>query len=366
MTCDSDGDIFLQFVHYDPARLWETDPGVSEVIPDSKRIVAYGTSPLSQFDYPNSRLESFSVLPNGEVYALIFTRRDRSSGGPRPAPEYYVERFKDDGTTDSITHIDAPPGAAHWSAALLGAYWDGNFLIAGTSSGSAEQPGASSWRPFTAIYGPRGRFVSEVTLPEDIVNDFAEGSGPAQRTAGAAAATPAGTAGGQLRGGEKAAAESRAETQETQASSTKPSKPHEFFEISITTGGLISAPDGNIWIFRASDPIRLYAVSSAGEVIKHFQFPAPVSGLKPSKIGSAGPARIFLDFAHFAGDPIPPSGSSHAVGVFDPLSERFETLYTLPDTDKSFRVLACGDGRGGFLYLGSTPDNHVAVFDYGP
>ena len=45
-------------------------------------------------------------------------------------------------------------------------------------------------------------------------------------------------------------------------------------------------------------------------------------------------------------------------------SEQFNALYTLPSTEKGSGVMACSDGRGGFTYLGSTPDNHLALFDY--
>jgi hypothetical protein len=108
-------------------------------------------------------------------------------------------RFKDDGTPDSITHIDMPPGAAHWFANLLGIFLDGNFLIAGQTSATADGPSAGSWRPFTGIYDASGRFVSEVTLPDDVVNeDVEKTAGSPQQSAGAAAPTPAGTAKGTL------------------------------------------------------------------------------------------------------------------------------------------------------------------------
>jgi len=364
--CDSSGDVFLRFAYFDPVRARvDADSGVSEVIPESKRIVAYGQSPLSTTDYPNSNLRSFNVTPRGAVHALISTRRNPSDGEPRPALEYYVERFKDDGTTDSINHIEAPPGAARWFPDLLAAFGDGNLLIAGTVSGSTDpdHPSASSWRPFTAMYDPTGRFIRELTLPDDIVNDFADVKGSVQQDTKAVAPTPAANVGAPSAAADKAPSVAGAERQ---TPSSQVSKPREFFDVSITTGGLVSAADGNVWILRASDPLRLYAVSSAGEVVKHFQFSAPGAGLKPFEFGFAGPEQIFFEFAHFAGGPGGPSGPSRLLGVFNTVSERFETLYALPGTEKGSRFLACSDQRGGFLYLGGTPDNHLAVYDYVP
>ncbi|MGB6874679.1 MAG: hypothetical protein WBD87_01465 [Candidatus Acidiferrales bacterium] len=323
--CDSEGDAFVEFARLvgNPLHV-EPSSSISEVVPDGKRIVVYGGTQLSPSDYPNSRLTDFSVLPNGVLYALIFTRRDAPSQGSRPEAQYYIERFKDDGTMDSITAIHAPPGIAHWYADLLGAFPDGNFLIVGTSTASAGEPSASSWRPFTAIYDPTGRFVAEVTLPDDVANDSNKSGSGLPRSAGG-----------------------------------KASKPQQYFEVAITTGGVVNGPDGNVWILRASDPLRLYAVNSSGLVTQHFKVSPPAPELEPSGFGFANSAQIFFNFGHFGG-----GSSSDLVGLFSAFSGRFDALYSLPDTEKGFRTLACSDGNGGFFYLGSTPDNHLAVFDY--
>ncbi|HKS82300.1 MAG TPA: hypothetical protein VJR23_12420 [Candidatus Acidoferrales bacterium] len=296
---------------------------------------------------------------------MIFTRRDPSDGGARPAPEYYIERFKDDGTTDSITRIAPPPGSTHWFADLMSVFPDGDFLIAGTAtSDSGDRPSAGSWRPFTAIYDPHGRFVSEVKLSDDVVNDEAPASGPPHKAVNPPGTPPPATKGTQAPVGAKVVSPSP--QPEAQATSTEQSKPHEFFEAAISTGDVVSGPDGNIWILRASDPLRLYAVDSSGEVVKHFQFSAPAKGLKPFSFSFAGPDVIFFDFAHFDVDQTPSSGPSEILGLFNTVSERFDGLYTLPNTQKGLHIPACGDRHGGFLYLGRTSDNHLAVFDYAP
>ena len=355
--CDADGNVFVQFGNYDFARQqMQLDSAISEVMPDSKRVVAYRIPALSASDYPNPRLMSFGVLPKGVVYALISTRRPAPDGESRPAKfEYYVEQLKEDITTDSMTRIQAPPGAVHWSADLLGVFPKGNFLIAGESSEEAGRASPGSARPFTAIYDSSGRFLVELTLPEDVVNHFPEYAGPANGTA-AAGTPPAKRA--------EAVPPGASEHAGAPAQSGQSPKPHEYLGISIRSGGVVGGPDGNLWILRASDPLRLYAVDAAGQVVKHFQFSPPVPGLTPLQFGFAGPEQMFFDFGFIATDPSPHSGPSEIIGVFDMASEQFNALYTLPSTEIGRGATACGDGRGGFIFLGSTPDNHLALFDY--
>jgi hypothetical protein len=340
--CDSHGHVYLLPATFAgvPLRL-QPFSSVSELIPDEKRIVAFRALPLPESHYPHATMISFAVLPDGRLYALIFTRQFTSKGKPRSEPQYFVERFNDDGTRDSITHIHTPPGVAHWFADLLAPFPDGGFLVAGTSTNTKERPGAGSWGPFTAIYGSDGEFVRELTLPHDIANNFSEGS------AG------------------KPGAEGKAKAQ---VPPTQASKPGRYFDVGITTGGAVSGPYGNVWILRNSDPIRLYAVDSSGRATQHFEFKPPVRGLVPFDFGFASPQEIFFEFAR---PPAPPgtrsSGPSELIGVLDTTSQQFEALYTVSlKANKGFGSLACGDGNGGFLYLGSTSDHHLALFDYAP
>jgi hypothetical protein len=337
--CDSNGHVFVQLAGLSGVPMHVVpSSSVSEIIPDEKRVVEYATSSLSQSDYPHARMTSFGVLPRGELYALIFTREDPSNEKPRPDPKYYVARFKDDGTLDSITPIHAPPGVAHWHADLLAPFPYGNFLVAGTSTTTAEQPSAGSWRPFTAIYDPTGSFVSEVALPHDIINSFSKSD---SGKPGAVAGTG------------------------SEASPTQAPKPQQFFEVAISTGGAVSGPDQNVWILRASDPVRLYAVSSTGQVVEHFQFSSPAPGLTPFDFGFISPGQVFLDFVPPPGSPTVSSEPAELIGVFNTISNQYEALYTLPkEANMGLSALACSDGKGGFLYLGSTPDNRFAVFDY--
>lgn len=342
--CDSDGHAFVQIVLQPaPGRPPELSPTVFELIPDEKRVVSYGTPQLSEQRYPHATMYSYAVLPDGRLYGLIFTRRTSAEGKPLAGPEYYVERFKHDGTMDSITRVETPPGVAHWYADLLAPFPDGGFLIAGTSTTIKERPGAGAWRPFTAVYDSSGRFVREVALPNDITNNWKEvGAGnPGRAGKAKAGASPIGAP-----------------------------KAQQYFDVAIETGGVASGPDGNVWVLRNTDPIRLYAVDSSGQMVQHFEISPPVPGMTPFNFGFAGPDEIFLEFLSLTGRPgTPSSGPSQLVGVFSTTLRQFEALYTASQESKmaigkTVGNLACSDGRGGFLYLGSTPDDHIAVFDY--
>lgn len=342
--CDADGHVFVRFGNYDFVRQQvQMNSAISEIIPESKRIVAHTIPELSPSDYSNSRFESFGVSLDGAVYALISAGR-KASDGERAKHEIIVEQLEEGSTAGSMMTLQAPPGAAHWMADLLGVFPKGNFLVAGESSEEPGRPSAGSWRPFTAIYDSSGKFLIEITLPEDVVNEYSRHAGS---TDGAtrAEAPPAGGSGGNAG---------------VPAQSTQPPKPH-FIQVQIRSGGIVSGPDGNLWILRNSDPIRLYAVDAAGQVVKHFQFSPPAAGLTPSQFGFARPGQIFFDFGHIAGQS-PYSGPSEIIGVFDTVSEQFNALYTVPPT-KGF--LGCSDGRGGFIYVASTgPNYHLTLFDF--
>lgn len=354
--CDADGNVFIHFGNYDFVRQhFQEDSAISEVVPDSKRIVEHAIPPLSASDYPNPQVMSFTVSVDGVVYTLIATRRNASDGEPRPATEYYVEQLEEGIASDSPTHLQAPPGAAHWSAYLLGAFPNGNFLTAGERSDDAGRPSPGSYRPFTAIYDSSGRLLVEVMLPGDVVNNYSKyaGSPSGAATAGTPPAKSA-----------EAVPTDASDHTGALAQSKESPKPREYLETSIISGGIVSGPDGNVWILRDSDPIRLYAVDAAGQVARHFQFSPPVAGLTPTQFGFAGPGQIFFDFIHVATGPGRYSGPWEIIGVFDVASGQFNALYTLPSAGSGAGFFGCADGRGGFIYLGHSTDHHLALLDY--
>lgn len=360
--CDSSGDIFLSLSKYG---LRETgaasEPVITEVTPESKQMQEYEKTPISIADYPNPLRLGFAVTPRGVIYRAFLTLR--SPTPPRPPAEFYVEKFNDDGTTDSITHLDAPAETSQWFPQTFAVFPDGNLLVVGAGSPIEEQPEGSRWVPLLAIYGPGGRFVRDLSLPNDSDNETGESNSVTEK---AVKDTPGSSK-------EKIAAPSQdtssgAATPKAEASPTisQASLHGRNLVQAISDGGVAVAPDGNAWIALATDPIRLFEVDSGGEVIKHFQIAPPLKGMQRFIIGLAGPGKVYFDFAPVELDSRKIYGKSEVLGVFNTESERFEGVYKLPETETGLRFPVCSDLHGGFLYVGATSDNHFAVFDYVP
>lgn len=296
-----------------------------EIQPDSKSTKTFGLQPLPASDYPNQRIDYFDVDAAGTVYALVYTQEDRKPDDKQPpAPQYFVERFNDDGGTDSVVHADYPSdaGAVELGLDHLGIFRDGSFILAGTQSSAS-----TGFEPFTALYASNGKFIRTVILPDDVPDDQTlktEHASSAQRDAASSA---------------------------------------------IMLGSAVNSPDGNVYLLRDSQPPRLYGVNSSGEVVKHFQLSLPSAGLNVHSVGVAGKDSLFLYFGH-----PPPQHpgekpvSEWLVGIFNTVSGQFDAVYKLP-AGRGPGIPACGDQRGGLLFIGSTgnaADRHLAVFDYGP
>jgi len=83
-------------------------------------------------------------------------------------------------------------------------------------------------------------------------------------------------------------------------------------------------------------------------------------------------AIFFLDFLRLPPSnpgkaPELPKGPSQLIALLNTISGRFDALYTLPKVRNAFLgTITCSDGNGGFLYLGRTTGNRLAVFDLAP
>lgn len=327
----------------------------SELVLDSKQLIEF--NPLPEADYPHQNWEYFDVESRGTLYAMIHTWRLDPKANERDqlVSREYIERFNDDGTSNSIVAIAPPPGIEHATFYQFGVFSGGNFLM--TGSGSTK---SGSRRAFTAIYDSYGRFVTQLRLPADItVADYAKPNGALKSSEAnsrtTAGQTPSSNSSPQESRGNLGIEESSAQRADTS------------FENAISTESVLGAPDGYVYILRNSTPLKLYAVDGMGEVVRSFHLSVPFQGLVPFNMGLAGPDQLFLDFENA---PATEHGAQVAqdeiVSLVNPVSGQFEATYGLPDSVKHKAILACVDQRGDFLYLGSTPDNHLAVFIYGP
>lgn len=319
--CDSRGNIFSPFPDSNPdgtiGRIL-----IVEILPGSRDTRLFGAKPLPSEEYPGQRIEYFDVNSDGDVYALVYTYTKPDSGNTQAvAPQYFVERFKDDGTADSVVRLVYPRGSGAMQLDLrqFGVLPGGNFIVAGMKSTPSV-----GVEPFTAVYDSKGNFIRNLELPDDVPGDQqlkAQHASSAQRDSAISA---------------------------------------------VTLGNMISSPKGYAYLLRASHPPRLYALDSVGGVARRFELSGPDPNLDSFAIGLTGETALFVDFVHPPPGPGARPNPDTFIGVFSTLSGTFESFYRLPPSAIGVLAPACSDQHGGFLFLGSTPDNHLAVFDYGP
>jgi len=349
IRCDAGGNIFVPLPQIARNGTW-TNTVVAELLTESRTTRRFGAVPFDQAKYPNAFVSYFDVDRHGAVYALFSTHpNDPKTGQPlRPVVlSYFIEHFNDDGSADSIVPIGLPEGAAAMPYVYAMAVAPGDrFLLTGTA---VTQDGLN--RPFTALYDSTGRFLRNIEFPDDVKDNAPDSVGSASdngkstqpRSESASHSADKGTGG--------SGSESQAAREKIPVGAA------------ISTGSVVTSPDGYIYVLRNSDPLRLYGVSLSGDPPKHFQFAAPAPGLRPFTMEAAGPTSLVLDFWPMAGT----AGAPQALEVFDTDSGRLTALYQLPESAGTMLIPACSDRRGGFLYLGESADKqHLAVFRYTP
>jgi hypothetical protein len=209
--------------------------------------------------------------------------------------------------------------------------------VTGTTQDSHQEIGT-----FTAVFSRSGAFVANIELPEEAEPAplAAAAGGSTKNTVEGAGAER--TAGGQREDG------SHASSGQGQKVKISPS--------AITMGGgmAVSAPDGNIYLLRATSPPRLYAVSPAGQVVREFEIPSTGAG-SPIQFGTAGIDKLFVQFAHVnrSGD----DKSGKMIMIFDPNTGQVSAVYRLASTESSFNFAACAISPYEFLFVGSNKDN---------
>ncbi len=323
IKCDGNGNIFL------PLSVFNSDGTVRanvllEILPVPRSTKTFGAQPLPGSEYTNQLNNYFDVDAAGTVYGLAHTSENGNPDDKQPpVPQYFIEHFNSDGNTDSVVHLENPPGAepVGLDPDYFGVFRDGSFVVAGM-----QWSASTGAEPFTAVYASNGKLIRRVELPDDVPGDQTfktEHASSAQRDAAISA---------------------------------------------ITLGALVDSPDGNIYLLRNSQPVRLYGVDSSGDVIKHFQISPPLPGLNVFSMGVVGEDSLLLHFAHPPPQhPGEKTVSQWLVGIFNVVSGQFDAVYKLPA--KAFGVPACGDQHGGLLFIGDvgrSGDRHLAVFDYGP
>ncbi|HEV2246817.1 MAG TPA: hypothetical protein VGW37_09200 [Terriglobia bacterium] len=321
MKCDHDGNIY---VAYSGTSL-PPDSGalpVRKIPADSTgRVIEYTLQNLP--DYQSAEQLNYDVNPWGTVYYLLRAYRHwpRLKG---EQPDLVAAKFKDDGTLDSVTKLEST-GEGYLQANLFAVFPYGGFLVTGTL---VEDPAQHLARPFTGIYDRTGRFVREVELTGDVTagsgaKDVGE-NGPAKQDASAAKDVD--------------------------------------WMLAVSEGNMIGAPDGNVYLLRASNPPRLYAISAGGEVVKALTLRFDAAGLTPIGMSLAGENQALIEFGHYpTGKPSEDSKYHTVLSLVNLASGDVTGTFEAPE---DVLPSACATSNDEFLFLGTSKQGTLDVVKF--
>jgi hypothetical protein len=335
--CDSKGNIYLVYsgsvaeMMNRPNASW--DLPITRVPLESDEVTQYPTKPMS--DYHTQYRESFNVDRWGTVYGLV-TAFPPAKEGHVPEPDHFIIRFKDDGSVDSTVQLTAPkPG--RFTPDSFDVFSDGSFLVTGIDFVSADGRGR---RPLTGIFDRSGRFIRELTLTNDVSPDSSEKEGGS----GTVPVSP--------------------DQQEAAQPGSKPTTTHSW-AVAVGQGGIISGPDGNLYLLRASDPIRLYGISPGGEVIHQVEIRSPEKGLELLELSFVDERSLFVEFSPVADGTAAKAdfGSKTTLGLIDLETGKVTAIYQTPANMFNL-VPGCPISSNEFSFLGTGKDGKLALVKF--
>ena len=326
VKCDHEGNIYAAY-SATVIPLNAPDPPVRKIPADSgSSVVEYAVRNLS--DYQSVERLDYDVNPWGTVYYLLRTYHH----WPRlkhELPNLVVAKFKDDGTLDSVTKLEST-GEGYLQANRFAAFPYGGFLVTGTL---VEDPVRHLERPFTGIYDRTGQFVREVELTGDIAaNSGAEDMGKT--------------------------------TPSKQGSSAKGSSARKGADsmLAVSEGNIIGAPDGNVYLLRASNPPRLYAISAGGEVVKALTLRFDASGLTPTGMGLAGEDKAVMEFDRFpTANPLEDKKYHSVLALVDLATGKVSGTFRAPT---GVLPSACVTSDDELLFLGTSKQGTLDVVKF--
>jgi hypothetical protein len=247
---------------------------------------------------PRARLGRFNVDGDGNVYQLA------SVGVQR-----HLFVFGSDGNLKSNVQLD--PGF-DWLPAHVAPFSSGDLLVSGflVRLDSGEQ----TRRPFTGIFSSDGTFRKEVKLPDDEELHKSAESGDAHLVG--------------------------------------PS--HSVNNRAFNFGSAETAPDGNVYLMRASNPPIVYSISAGGEVVERFVVDpgdASFSVLEPLHVLGSRLAVLFDDDR--TGNELVKIVNTHG----EPL-----TTYTAASRPHSPGPgLACWTAPDRFAFVSTSEDGYLSL-----
>jgi hypothetical protein len=224
LTCDSDGNIYLQSEQHGVS-------GVRKINPKGQRVALF--QPNANPDLKIDLVGYFALKEGGELYQLVFAREITR----------YVFVYKSDGTYKSA--IKLQPGFA-WQPSTMAVFPSGNLLVSGLEY-DHDRKNPVTW-PFAGIFGSDGVLLKEVKLEDDdAIHNMA------------------------LSGDQRV------------SSFTNPSANH-----AVEFSKMEAGADGNIYLMRWLTPAIFYAISPGGEVVRRFTVDPGDQSYQPTDMHISG------------------------------------------------------------------------------
>jgi hypothetical protein len=331
--CDASGNIYLVYSDSPQAVLNSPTAGstlpIQRLSPDSKSVLAYQVEGIP--DYDIAYRKSFAVDDRGTVYALLEAYHHKPDRDHPELPDYVIARFKDDGAVDSVVKLQRAIPRGRLDPNVMAAFRDGDFLVSGLTDSGPRTPHTGE---FTGVFDRSGAFVAEVKLSDN-----------ARPQEGATAPSPG------------PSQPSKAQANESRGSASAP-----WWSSSIASGRFLSAPDGNIYVVRPSNPPQLYVVAPSGEVVGSLDVTPSDPSLQPDEMSLAGPDRLFIEFGHVATGHPGEDLQRRVLAVVDATTGQVTAVYRLPEG--SHYLAACATPRNEFLFLGVTDAEKLEVVKF--
>ncbi len=284
--CDATGDIYLE--------AWGDQTPITKLSSEGRALARFSLDSAPDPELKHGWLQSFSVDPWGNMFALV---SNWNSG------RAFIVEFDDEGKYEQTVELKAK-GIFPYHIAVFPTH---DFLLTGVKVGSTALPkGASQSNfftgSFTTVFDPRGEVVKEVSFPEDT--------------------------------SKKEAAKDRG------AGLSGPNSRDNAFAMVIGEGGAIPAPDGNVYLVRASQSPLVYVISSQGEVIRQMVLDPPAPGLSAWLRGMAA-GKLILSFQKAS------RGPRHGVSV--PAVTEWYSLYDAQTGEHLIDYKVSPELKGAFV-----------------
>lgn len=341
--CDTNGNIYVVYADSPQSMLGKPhqswDLPITRVAADSHEIVEYAVPQLT--DYQSDYREAFNVDRWGHVYGLVTAFPTSTDPERGHYPDYLIVKFKDDGTVDSTVKL-SNPSAGRLHPMSFDVFSDRAYVVTGILYGASNGDHTTS-RPFTGIFDASGRLVQELTLANDVGPESSHNDSVEQQQ-------PKGTP--------------KPETKLAQPSATDSNQ----WPFEIGRGGMVTGPDGNVYLLRQSSPPRLYGISPGGEVVHNVALSVPSGGgLTLLELSFADESTLFVEFTHVgdSADAKTNPGLQTVVGLLSLKTGKLIAQYKLP-AGVSNLLPGCPITQDEFSFLGTGKNGKLALFKFSP